>query len=644
MILHLKIHRIILSLFIGATAFYVAALLLPKVGIANYRNALLIIIILAILNAIISPIISRIKIPYALLTGFFILLFVNGWYVFLIAQNSWSGLEIDYFYSALVLALVASALSIIIEVIFNIDSDDTYNLKVISRIARKSKNIIKSKKAGIIYLEIDGLAYPILQDAIKNGFTPNIANWLASGSHNLTEWETDLSSQTGASQAGILLGNNKNIPAFRWINKKSGTIMTCSDPKNCELLEKDCLVNGGLLDNGGASRSNLFSGGAKEVMVTVSKLQKEKTSNQNYRTFFANSFNVTRLFVLFTAEIFVELYFNLKSKIKNVKPRGHRGGKYPLIRAAVTVFIRDLTVFAVLTDIFYGRPAIYATFAGYDEVAHHSGLEAQDTMKVLKKIDMQFGRINNALKYAPRPYKIVVLSDHGQTEGATFEQRNGHSLQDFISKIIGKNNIIKNKSGDENETVTSKALNEALKRDSSKESNENYKNKIAVLGSGNLGLVYFADYNRRLTLEEIQKKYPNLIESLKNHPNIGWIMLNSAKDGPIVMGHNGNNHINSQKIIGKDPLNGFSKNAVQHIKRANSFNNAPDILINSFYDNKSQQGCAFEELISFHGGMGGPQTRPFLLYPKELQSPKNPIVGAESLHKVLKNWRTQLQK
>ncbi len=66
-------------------------------------------------------------------------------------------------------------------------------------------------------------------------------------------------------------------------------------------------------------------------------------------------------------------------------------------------------------------------------------------------------------------------------------------------------------------------------------------------------------------------------------------------------------------------------------------------MVNSFYDSELEQGCAFEELISFHGGMGGPQTRPFLLSPVELPLPDQPIVGAAQVHGVLKGWRESLQ-
>jgi hypothetical protein len=67
-----------------------------------------------------------------------------------------------------------------------------------------------------------------------------------------------------------------------------------------------------------------------------------------------------------------------------------------------------------------------------------------------------------------------------------------------------------------------------------------------------------------------------------------------------------------------------------------------DIMVGSFYDPMLDDGCAFEELISFHGGLGGSQTRPFLLYPSQLQLPDEPIVGAAAVHDLLLGWRHEL--
>ena len=102
------------------------------------------------------------------------------------------------------------------------------------------------------------------------------------------------------------------------------------------------------------------------------------------------------------------------------------------------VFVRDLVSFAVLQDMYRGVPAIYATFASYDEVAHHSGLERPDTLEALRKLDQRFAMLERARRYASRPYEIVVLSDHGQTQGWAFADRFGESIERSTARLSAR--------------------------------------------------------------------------------------------------------------------------------------------------------------------------------------------------------------
>src|SRR5436189_4558426 len=237
--------------------------------------------------------------------------------------------------------------------------------------------------------------------------------------------------------------------------------MTCSKPADCAEIERRRATGIGLLADGGASRGNLLSGEAEHVILTVSRIEEEKSANPGYRAFFANGFNVTRLLVLFGWEVILEWTAALRAKRRDVRPRGHRGGAYPFMRAAMCVIVRDLIVFGVITDMMKGRPAVYATFSSYDEVAHHSGLERVDTLEALRKLDQQFGRIARARPYAPRPYDLVVLSDHGQTQGATFRQRNGYALAGPVHDSLESGGATAVGSGDENAAMVGNALKEA---------------------------------------------------------------------------------------------------------------------------------------------------------------------------------------
>jgi hypothetical protein len=189
------------------------------------------------------------------------------------------------------------------------------------------------------------------------------------------------------------------------------------------------------------------------------------------------------------------------------------------------------------------------------------------------------------------------------------------------------------------------AVGEATGADTSKKrpKNDVSDRQVVVMGSGNLGLIYLMDERRRLTLEEIEERHPNLIPALREHPHVGWLLVRSAKDGAVALSGSGVRYLADDRVDGEDPLAHFSPTAAGHLRRTDGFADVADIMVGSFYDPQLDEGCAFEELISFHGGLGGPQTRPFLLYPTSFPLPAEQIVGAAAVHGLLRGWRQQLQ-
>ena len=635
-----RVARLLTTWIASAAALTIAAGLVPGASVADFRGAAAAAAVIAVLNAVLPPLVAALRLPFTLLVGFVLILLLDA-LMLLAAQDLITGLHVDSIWSALGVALVASAVAAVLDALLGIDDDDVYSLRVVQRIARRSGEREVTDVPAIVFLEIDGLALPILQRAMRDGHAPTMARWLADGSHKLMEWETDLSSQTGASQAGILLGSNDDIPAFRWVEKETGTMMQCSSPAHCAELERRRSTGEGLLAHGGASRGNLFSGDADHVILTVSRMDEERRANPGYRSFLANGFNVVRILVLFVGEVVLEWTAAVQARRRDIRPRGERGGLYPFMRAALCVFVRDVIVFGVLSDMMRGRPVIYATFSSYDEVAHHSGLERSDTLEALRRLDKQFARIDGARRYAARPYEIVVLSDHGQTQGATFKQRNGYGLDELVRQNLAGRGVEWIEAGDEQDSMLGHAVGEATgKRAEAPEPEQPAtEGDAVVLGSGNLGLVYLMEEARRLTREEIDERHPRLLDALRNHPHVGWLLVHSAEQGAVVLGAEGANQLEDGRCDGDDPLAPFSPTAAQHLLRADGFTHAPDILLGSFYDDGLEEGCAFEELISFHGGLGGPQTRPFVLHPASFAAPAEPVIGAESLHRVLLDWR-----
>jgi uncharacterized membrane protein YvlD (DUF360 family) len=635
--------RLLVSWATAAAAVALAAAIVPGFGLEQSGAAFAVAAAIALLNALVPPVLAALRLPFMLVAGFLLVLGADALLLKLAGDLLANDVRVDSFGDALLAALVMSAASVVLETLLGTNDDDAYNLRVTRRIARRQGASAPTDVPGIVFLEIDGLALPVLRDAMRDGSAPNMAGWIAEEGYRLAEWEPDLSSQTGASQAGILLGSNENMPAFRWVEKEAGRMIACSSPADCAELERRHSTGNGLLANGGTSRGNLLSGEAEETILTVSRVDAERRANPGYRAFLANGFNVTRALTLFAWEVALELAAAARASRRDVRPRGHRGGVYPLMRAAMCVVVRDLIVFGVLTDMMRGRPAVYATFSSYDEVAHHSGLQRADTLEALRKLDQQFGRIASAGRYAPRPYRIVVLSDHGQTQGATFKQRNGYGLDELVERSLAEGRVAGFAGGDEQNAMVETAVNEATGRQPKKRAKNDVSDRdVVVLGSGNLGLVYLMEAKHRLTLEELEGRHPKLLPTLREHPHIGWLLVHSAERGAVVLGPSGTSYLDEARTEGDDPLGAFSPTASQHLLRTDRFAHVADVMVGSFYDPVLDEGCAFEELISFHGGLGGPQTRPFILYPPGLSPPLEPIIGAAAVHELLLGWRQGL--
>ena len=667
--------RFLLIFTVQVAAFLIMAWLMDNVYLDSALTAVAVVIVIGILNALLWPILSYILVPFAVLTLGLVSLLLNGLMVWLAALIVPGFSVNDNFWTAFWLSLGMTAVNMILSSLLTIDDDTSWNRNQIKRRMKRMHKPEETDVPGIFFLEIDGLGKPILEKAIKEGYMPNLASWLESGSHVLTGWQTDTSSQTSASQAGILHGNNSEIPAFRWYDKASRKIIASSDTKILPEIEKEHSDGNGLLANDGASRGNLLSGDAKYVMTTASTItDPKKFHTSDFQAFFANPYNAARTLLQFIGDIIEEKREYRWARKNNIQPildKHHRGGIYPLIRATMVVLMMNLNIYTLLGDLFAGRPSAYATFVGYDEIAHHSGITDPGAFKALRKLDKNFGRLASAIADAPRPYHLVVLSDHGQTGGATFLQRYGKSLQDFVQELMsadtavggemttdeGNNNLtvlLSDIMQNEKSGITKSAAKQVHKqvvkskriptdeKPPKKKDSEAEHPDVYALASGNLGLISFTKWPERMTLEEINEAFPAVIPGLAQHEGIGFVMVRSEQNGPVVIGANGIYYLKDDRIEGENPLALFGPHAADHLRRTDSFSNCPDILVNSFYDPEKDEGCAFEELIGFHGGLGGTQTQPFILHPAELPV-DGELVGAASIYHLAKGWLNALQ-
>ena len=139
--------------------------------------------------------------------------------------------------------------------------------------------------------------------------------------------------------------------------------------------------------------------------------------------------------------------------------------------------------------------------------------------------------------------------------------------------------------------------------------------ELVVCPSGNLALVFFPHIDGRADLETLNDIYPDMVDALANHPGVGVVMVRSAVHGPLAIGKSGVRHLASGKVDDEDPLKEFDAYAAQSLVRLDGMSNCGDLVLVSMLFSDTSQVAAFEELIGSHGGLGGPQTQPLLLYP-----------------------------
>jgi len=660
--------RMIVVWLLSAGTLLLLSAVPGTIEVTSVKSALLSAALIGLLNALIWPVVLFIALPLTVLTLGLGVVVVNGAIVLLVSEIA-PGLEVKSLVGGIVVALAITVVTTAATALLAVDDDSFWYRNVVRRYSRREGQKTAEHTPGLFFLEIDGLAYDVLVRAMRDGNAPTLARWLREGSHTLTRWETDWSSQTGACQAGLLHGSNDDMPAFRWWEKDRGAAIVTNHPRDAMELERRRSDGRGLLFSDGASRANILSGDAPHSLLTMSTAMardRHGRIGQDYFAYFANPYNVTRTIALVVREVFSELWSASRQRQLDVRPRIHRGFKYALMRAWATVIQRDLQVTTIIADLYAGRPVAYTTFLGYDEVAHHSGIERPETLATLRQVDRQIGRIAAAARDAPRPYRFVVLSDHGQSQGATFLDRYGISLEELVrsATAAGVNSVEGNPSealGFIGASLTEVSAGDshisgAVRRAARSHAEDGEIHlgegsparpdgsalpEVVVMASGCLGLISFPREPGRMTLERITELYPRLMPMLLEHPGIGFALVRSDADGGVVLGARGSHRLDDDRVQGEDPLAPYGPNAARHVRRTDGFEHCPDIVVNSTYWS-SDEVAAFEELVGSHGGMGGTQSFPFLLHPQELELPDAELVGAEAVHHHLRSWLVQL--
>jgi len=669
------VRRAVVALIVGTVSLAFTAAILPGLRIDGFPTLVLAVIAIALINALIRPIVIGLFISVSTLAVIIVTLIFQIATFFLV-QRLLPGFQVDRILTALVGSIIFAAFNTLFAAIFSIDQDESYYGALVAQLARRRPDAIHAETPGVVIVQIDGLAHEVLVHQIRAGNVPFMSSWVRSKEMKLDSWTALLPSQTSASQAGILHGNNSFIPAFRWWDKGRQRMLVSNHPADAAEIVQRASNGEGLLSNDGASIGNLVSGDAVRSYVTMATMTNPRQGlgkSQAWYSFVISPDNYLRTVVLSIAEIVKEYVQAIRSRRRGVTPSMHRGMPYPIARAATNVILRSLATALVMEEIYHGTPVIYVDYTDFDEIAHHSGPERPEALAALDGVDRTIGSLVKAAEDAPRPYRFIVVSDHGQSLGSTFLQRYGETLQDVVAGLIGNAGTVAvatsapDEMGSLGAMVTeagrSTGATGALARSAAK--NLDYGTaletvsptggtspeapaqdatepveappEIVVCASGNLANIYFPRLPGRATLEDLEERWPNLVQGLIDHPGVGLLMVRSGARGAVVYGDGGKVWLADGTVEGLDVIGPYGPHAAEGLARVDGMADCGDLLAISVLDEATGEVAAFEELIGSHGGLGGAQTTPMLLHPIEWKV-DGEIVGAEAVYRQIRTW------
>ena len=319
-------------------------------------------------------------------------------------------------------------------------TDDSFTASLLRRkVAREP--LADPEVDGVVFVQLDGVAFPVLRWAIQAGGVPTLRRWVTSGDYVLREWTAQLPCTTPASQLGILHGTIAGVPAFRWYDRALGRVLIANRPDDAAVIEQRATTGNGLLADGGLGLGNLFTGDAPRAILTMSRLGASRGSSAARHTFawfLATPHGFTRSLVRTVAEVMKERWQAARQERLNVLPRVHRGWTFAGLRAATNVLQRDLNTAVIADEMRKGTKSIYADYVDYDEIAHHAGMFRPESLAALDGLDRVLATLERLAAHAPRRYHIVVLSDHGQSQGQTFRDRFGADLGELCTQLMNQ--------------------------------------------------------------------------------------------------------------------------------------------------------------------------------------------------------------
>ena len=318
--------RLLITLIVATVSFLAtAAIFGSRFQVDRVIDGVIAVILMSLFNAVIRPVILTLAAPVSLILVA-VLVLVLQVVTFLVVAQLAPGVHLSGFLVALLASFVYAIINTVLTAILGVDTGGSYYGLLVQRLmVQRSQG--HTDKPGLVIIQIDGLAHPILAGRMRAGSVNTMSGLVRDGSHKLSKWEAILPSMTSGSQAGILHGNNDGIPAFRWYERDRAHLMASSNPADAELIVSRITNGEGLLSNNGASICNLMTGDATRSYLTTAAIKAEGGGigdSQAFTSFFFSPSGYLRSFTLFLGEFLKEL-----TQARRTRRAGHPAADAP---------------------------------------------------------------------------------------------------------------------------------------------------------------------------------------------------------------------------------------------------------------------------------------------------------------------------
>lgn len=658
------LRRAILSYLMACLALAITATALPGLKIDGPTALLLAALLLLALDNVSAVVLHWLLVALPIYVAQILGLAVQFMVIVALGRVV-PGVSVDGTATAVWGAVLLTMLNSLLAELVAVSDDDSYYGVLVRRLVARDFGRPTDPTPGLLVVQIDGLSLPVLDNAIRAGRVPVLGRLVRDGEATLRPWIALLPPTTPASQAGILHGRNDGIAGFRWYEKSSGRLLVANHPDDAAEIVRQISDGAGLLADDGASIGNLVTGDAPRCYLTMATIAEGAPADdgRRLRGFLATSINYLRLLVLMVGEVAKELYQAESQRGRSVEPRMRRDLHFAVERAVTNIALRTISSSFVIEEMYCGAPTIYVDYTGYDAIAHHCGPERAEAIDALEGIDRALGSLMKAARYTKRPYRLVVLSDHGQSLGATFKQRCGEPLEAVLAALLpGNMTVVGTTDAVESagmgrriaaELGRGRGLGPLLARrlpgalgrfrGGAGRRAVGPVPDVVVCSSGSLAHIYFTSQPGRATAEVIEAGYPGLIEALSRHPGIGALLVRSAAGHALVLGPHGRSDLSADPSDGSEPLADYGPRAAENLRHLEGFATAGDLILLGAVDRISGEVTGFEELVGSHGGLGGWQGEPFILCPANLGPAEEPLLGAPAVFRQLVAWRAEIQ-